>query len=930
MASRDPRPSAKPQNSASASGSESTWRRSRLSDQALHAPQLPARPRHLRPSVATPSHRVPGDLATVRAGENSALTGLSTPQRVVAVLSALALIVTGLVVASARSGASTSTTDSQSYQRIQIVKDNYLRKVASGFGRAVSGGSYVTSPKRAFSVHRRAGRIGPVSPGAMVGARLPAVSALNQAVRVSGSVPALSRSGNGSYLILQLRVQRNGDEYRARLRFAPGGALRLSLAKVVNRREVVVNDFHEVAVGSIRARGVVRVEAQVTGTSTAYLSVRAWRAGQPTPAWQYRWADPNPGPLASSGSLGVALYQSAQSGRGTLDLRTLNAWRLVPVKKGGASKPPASSSTSSTPSSAPSTSTPAPTSTSTSTSAPTPTPTPTSTSTTPPTTSGEVPGAAPLGSMRYSIPADAKYVAVDGNDATGDGSLANPFATVARAVSAVSSGGTVVLRGGVYNQSTSVFKTVTIENYPGEVVWFDGSIPVTSWQKTTNGWSTNYVYQFDSSASFSSGSDAGGFVSSQYPMAAHPDQAFLDGQQLTQVASSPGAGQFAVDTNAHLLTVGSDPTGHAMRVSTLQQAFVFGGTGIVLRGVGVRNYATSLPQMGTIYLGGSGGHDVVSNVVISNTATQALSVYSPYVLLDHLTVDHSGMTGIHATNSNSLTIQWCDIEYNNVEHFNAGPSAGGIKVTRLDGLTVSHNLVTNNIGEAGVWADENVINYKITSNVVTNNGREGCPQVQVELSSHGIIADNDIGNGKYGLTVFDSGWNEIYNNRFHGNAIWDVGLTQDNRWEPGMSTAGASVQPSTYNPWLVQSETIVNNDFSGTGPSWFQFYVLDKETNRSADSMDIHIEGNLFLTETSTSPSWPIGWGGSDNVTVTKYATPGAWSAAEGNTWANGSTTTGGPTLLSSTATPSYVVGLPSDVAAAISQPVGTRHLGTF
>ncbi len=44
------------------------------------------------------------------------------------------------------------------------------------------------------------------------------------------------------------------------------------------------------------------------------------------------------------------------------------------------------------------------------------------------------------------------FVAVDGNDATGDGSLSFPYRTVAKASTATAPGDTVYIRGGVYNQ----------------------------------------------------------------------------------------------------------------------------------------------------------------------------------------------------------------------------------------------------------------------------------------------------------------------------------------------------------------------------------------------------------------------------------------------------------------------------------------------
>jgi PKD repeat protein len=72
------------------------------------------------------------------------------------------------------------------------------------------------------------------------------------------------------------------------------------------------------------------------------------------------------------------------------------------------------------------------------------------------------------------------YVATNGNDSSGDGTIGNPYATLAKAVSIVSTsstGGTVSMRGGTYAVSSQINMTkignsssrYTVTNYPGEV-----------------------------------------------------------------------------------------------------------------------------------------------------------------------------------------------------------------------------------------------------------------------------------------------------------------------------------------------------------------------------------------------------------------------------------------------------------------------------
>ena len=59
-------------------------------------------------------------------------------------------------------------------------------------------------------------------------------------------------------------------------------------------------------------------------------------------------------------------------------------------------------------------------------------------------------------------------------------------------------------------------------------------------------------------------------------------------------------GTFFADRAADRIYLGTDPTGHEVRTSALQTAITINSAGSVLRGVGVRRYATSLPLMGTV------------------------------------------------------------------------------------------------------------------------------------------------------------------------------------------------------------------------------------------------------------------------------------------------------------------------------------------
>ncbi len=84
-------------------------------------------------------------------------------------------------------------------------------------------------------------------------------------------------------------------------------------------------------------------------------------------------------------------------------------------------------------------------------------------------------------SLSISVSAATYYVATNGSDTTGNGSIATPWATINKAALSVSPGDTVYVRGGVYFQQVGIWTDgtatarVTYQSYPGELAIIDGA-----------------------------------------------------------------------------------------------------------------------------------------------------------------------------------------------------------------------------------------------------------------------------------------------------------------------------------------------------------------------------------------------------------------------------------------------------------------------
>ncbi|MCU1478505.1 MAG: hypothetical protein JWQ64_3198 [Subtercola sp.] len=841
---------------------------------------------------------------------------LLTPKKAVAALAA-ALLATSAVVAIAPLTAAASSS--------VLVNDSFTRSVGSGWGTAPGGAAYSVSPDTTakVSVASNAGVISGLNPGRSATVTLKNESVGDVDLAATISIPA---SPVALFHAFELRRQADGSTYRGRLQVGSSGNLSLAISRVNGKSETSLS---RIALPmTAQAASTVNVEFSVTGTTKVVIGGRAWSAGSATPDWQTIVTDASANRITKAGAVGVWEYASSSNAApvtSTYDNVVLTA------NPGMASHTPAP-----TPAPAPTT-TPQPTAT------PTPAPSPTTTPTTPaapttptapstPTTPVGQPtqGAAPVGTASYAAPASALYVSPTSGADGNAGSLAKPFQTVAAAISAATSGQTIVLRAGVYHEAVTVpaNKTLSIQAYPNEAVWFDGSTPVTSWAASGSTWKTS-GWSFFGDSSMDGVADNPGFVDPAHPMAARPDQVFVDGTALTQVASAAQvtAGTFAVDPASKSITIGSNPSGHDVRASDLSQAIAVLSPGSTLQGFGVRHYATSYSEKGAVRLGST--TDTARDLVIQDNAMIGINVQNNAATLDHLTVERNGLMGIGVNASYGLVVENSLVTANNSEQFKPAPVSGGMKITRSRGVTITNNNTSSNYG-SGIWLDESCYDATITDNTSSSNQYTG---IQLELGSTAIIANNDLSNEQFGMQIIDSSNVKIFNNTMGGNTKFDVRIEQDERRQAAAGAVGRDPRQPVPDPtvtWVTKNITVSNNVF-GSGGFW-QIYAFDAETNVSADAMALTITGNLFNQRTTNAQPTLVGWGLGDNTTVTRLDTVAAIQAknpAFVNTETSSSLPLSGMTSALASAQ-SAAVALPADVAAAVGQKAGVKKVGRF
>lgn len=558
-----------------------------------------------------------------------------------------------------------------------------------------------------------------------------------------------------------------------------------------------------------------------------------------------------------------------------------------------------------------------------------------------PTRTAASAGSVPLGSANYAAPSNAVYVAPWGSDSA-PGSTAAPVRTITKAIAVAPTGGTVVLRAGQYNETLQIFKQVTIQNYPGEVAWLDGTTGVSGWVSDGSAWRHDgWTVRFDHSPTYVKGApDYTGdwrFVDQTLaPMASHPDQMWIGNTRLQQVRSRGDvkAGTFYLDEATSKLYVGSNPNGQQVSASNLQYAINARVAGVTLRGFGVRRYAPSVWQVGAVTL--EKANATVENVVISETATTGLSAQNSNIKINRVTSVANGLLGIHGRYADNLVMTNVLVSKNNSENFHVGPVAGGVKLGATRGVTVRDSRFADNAGH-GFWEDMSVYDSIFSGNEFLRNDGTG---LFLEISAKAIVGDSLImGNKLEGLKINNTPNVKVWNNTIVNNArpVW---LAQDlrrntNRSDPAVDPRQAFPDPTM--PWQLDNITMSNNVLGN--PSYSANTLLcveDYSYTESAEQMHITVNGNVYNRPSTGSPSWLAIWSrGSAGAYVftgvdKMKATSG--QEARGREY-NGASVVGANGELASSVTSSasqIALPLPADVASAIGQPSGSTTIGAW
>ena len=522
--------------------------------------------------------------------------------------------------------------------------------------------------------------------------------------------------------------------------------------------------------------------------------------------------------------------------------------------------------------------------------------------------------------LRRPEPDGALHVATRGSDRA-PGTARKPLRTIGEAVHRAGEGDTIVVHSGSYHESVKIERApgVTLTAARGADVWLDGSTEVRSWTRVEGLWvSSGWTAEFDASPTYAWGepdnTEPGWqFVDPAYPMAAHPDQVWVDDVAQTQVGSVAEVrpGSFFVDDASDLLYLGSDPAGHEVRASDVEKALSVRAARTRVVGIGVRRYASSVPHMGSVTV--EAPRVRLEDVVVQDNATTGLHVLGRHVRLTRVSLVDNGMMGLTTNGADSLRIDGLYVAGNNRQHFNPAPAAGGAKIGRSTDVEVRDSVFERNLG-TGLWFDESVLGIRVLNSRSSRNAAHG---ISLELSGRVLLAGNVVaGNGGNGVKVNDTSDVAIWNNTFTGNHR-EVNVVQDDRDLDGQGSYLDESLPLTFRNGPV---VIANNVLAGTAADSDCLVCVEDYSDRmTAEQMRVTVSGNLYQRASSDRPGTLVLWSRGDGAAA--FGSLRALRRATGQE-PTGRIVTGAAVLDDSTRVTRLVRQLAADVAVRLPRVV--------
>jgi hypothetical protein len=569
-----------------------------------------------------------------------------------------------------------------------------------------------------------------------------------------------------------------------------------------------------------------------------------------------------------------------------------------------------------------------------------------------------------------TLPGTKRYVAVNGNDTTGTGTVISPYASLSKAISVSANNDSIIIRGGTYRQgniSIPATKTLHIAAYPGETPIFNGA------QAASSGWITEGSLQYrsytpmpvtdGSGISFTTGQNL-----SSDGVGKFPDQAWVGGTQLKQVTAKTYVtdGRFWVDsTNDRVYLSSNDIAKGGVEISNLRLFLSIFSPNTVIEGIKITRYSNSASDYGVVKLYNTSDNSKIRNVEISDTSFIALMYIGDSNLLNgnllkNVTLTRSNWMGVSAVYTDNLTLDSVKItNMNQFDEFTYSPQSGALKTSRTRYTKVINSEISNNRSH-GLWFDQSNVDVDVAGNRVVDNLGTG---VFFEISDDLLLINNYIKatGGARATRLAGSSGLKIINNTIVGGA--DVlGIFTDVRSMPGCADPSKPLCADSYNSdrdsvralpstldWMPRLDYMINNIIAySTNTGWCGNTTMCISVSSSEASAPIEtiihkadssrgipqtfIDGNVFANGTNRLINASnVSYYSLTNFNSAMAASPVFISGIEangkfGNSWINPD---GSPTSTLSSVH-NQAIPVPTNANVNMYIPAGTRYYGVI
>jgi parallel beta-helix repeat protein len=408
------------------------------------------------------------------------------------------------------------------------------------------------------------------------------------------------------------------------------------------------------------------------------------------------------------------------------------------------------------------------------------------------------PSGGPYGPVpqRYVVPkaSHVYYVAPDGKADAAGASVEQPT-TIEAAITRVTTGDAIVMRGGTYRTGDlELNQGVTIQPYLDETPVLKGTRVATEWESLGHDvWRTRWTTLFPAGPMGWWRKEREGMFTPLHRF--NNDMVFIDGEPLHSAAweGELGSRLFYIDYAKGYVYIGVNPAGKTIEITAHNIALhrasrpVNGKApdhvGPQLRGLTFTQYAyraidiegkkpsTLVSEEPTDDPVGPSpesahGKEVVGtlleNVTISYCSRVAGYFRGDRLVIRNSLISDTGTEGIYVIGSNDVLLERNIVRHNNVERL-TGYYPAAVKIfNQSHRVTVRDNLIIDHPDSNGVWYDVGNVDGQFVNNHV-----EGTQAgLFFEISKGIVVAGNVFVNNQQGVRILNSGRARVYNNTF--------------------------------------------------------------------------------------------------------------------------------------------------------------------